>query len=80
MLALRHQGKVSVCEWLVRSGALIDKLMTHEELQACWLKKGDTVMTANGKAIMHVRPIENSQAFYDRELSRCKEALEAREL
>ena len=75
-----QQREFSLCEWLVVSGELVDELLTEQALRVCWLETGDAVLTAGGRAIMYTRPIESSQAFLDRELKLCREALESRGL
>ena len=90
-LAVKQQRQMSLCEWLGGSGALIDTIMTYEELRVCWLETGDAVMTADGKGITRVQasndvfvgskqwPIGDEQALYRMELGFCQEVLELRE-
>lgn len=90
MLAWKQQRKVSLCEWLGGSGALIDRMVTLEELKVCWVETGCAVLTADGKGIMLAqasndgchgdkqRRIGGDQSLVHMELGRCKEILESR--
>ena len=92
-LAVQQKRQMSLCEWLGGSGALVDTVLTHEELKVCWLETGDAVMTADGKGITHLRasndvflgntqqqqPFGDEQAWYHMWLSFCQEVLELRE-
>ena len=90
-LALMQQRELSLCEWLGGSGAVIDIIMTYEELRTCWLETGDAVMTADGKGIKRAqasndgyygnneRPVGDDQALFHMELDNCMEVLESKE-
>ena len=88
--AIKQERQKSLCEWLGCSEALIDIIMTYEELRVCWLETGDAVMAADGTITraqiqndLYIGnrqwPIGDEQALYHMELGFCQEILELRE-
>ena len=89
-LAGKQQRQISLCEWLGGSGAVVDTIMTYEELRVCWLETGDAVMAADG-TITRAQiqndvfignkqwPVGDEHALYHMELGFCQEVLELRE-
>ena len=90
MLAVKQERNMTLCEWLGGSGALIEAVLTYDDLRICLLETGDAVMAADGK-ITRPRiandvfvanrkwPVGDEQALYSMWLDYCQEVLQLRE-